>query len=254
MKRILLVVGLMLLGRTASAAPPLGWPGDTWPCTSPATGWCLRLQANGASTIALRLEGIGPSGGGYASSDSGVAFRTVSTSGTPLTAFSQSGRGFEVTSQLNDGVYAQTQVGTRSSVVARQLAGATFPGFWTDGVNWSYAYNIHSDPDYKHLRGANPYGLAAVLKLKPASYVLRGDPTNTRVVGLYADEVEAAMPSAVRVGPNEPDGPDDLDGKPLWKGAKGKKGIDLYQLNVAAIAAIQELEARVKALEANVHP
>ena len=65
---------------------------------------------------------------------------------------------------------------------------------------WSAGYNINSSRSLKRDFAPNPYGAAAVLKLKPVSYVLKADFTNARRVGLVAEEVEAVMPLAVHEG------------------------------------------------------
>jgi hypothetical protein len=69
-------------------------------------------------------------------------------------------------------------------------------------------------------------------RLKPVIYVLKNDPTGKRQLGLIADEVDPWYPEVVEY---------DEDGKPA--------GIDYSRLVIPLIEKIQELEARLEALE-----
>jgi hypothetical protein len=100
------------------------------------------------------------------------------------------------------------------------------------------AYNIASDYRLKEAVQPLSSGLARVSALKPSIYKWKVDGSNGE--GFLAHELADVVPFAVT---GEKDAVD-ADGKPAYQ------GVDLSKLVPILVAAIQELTARVKTLEA----
>jgi hypothetical protein len=265
-----LIVGT--LAGEAKAAPPLGWPGDTWPCSVPTT-FCLKLIASGSTPYALILEGQGNSNGGYsAASGAGIGFTTRAVSGTSLTAFSQTGLGFDVVSQLNNGINAATQSASKVAVFSQNTAGGTALIAATSGTTAGaaavYAQNFNasswaiyadgrtyapggiwtsSDRSLKKDIADSTVGLSAVLKLRPVTWAWKDAKRIGPLRGFVADEVATVLPEMV--------------GDKVEEDGSVTKVIRVDALVPVLIKALQEehqlvvaLEARMAAIEGAVLP
>jgi hypothetical protein len=106
----------------------------------------------------------------------------------------------------------------------------------TSGTSTSYV----TSSDYRLKNSVLPMitGLATVSALKPVTYKWNAD--NSDGEGFIAHELQAVIPHAVT---GEKDAVD-ADEKPIHQ------GVDYSKIVVHLVAAIQELKARVEALEA----
>jgi hypothetical protein len=100
------------------------------------------------------------------------------------------------------------------------------------------SYNISSDRRLKENITPLKTGLASVLSLKPSQYNYKTDPT-TSIQGFIADELQQVVPHAVTGEVNAID----KDGKPIYQ------GVDASFLIPFLVSAIQELNAKITALE-----
>ena len=103
----------------------------------------------------------------------------------------------------------------------------------------SVAYNVGSDYRLKYNLQNMFGGIATISALQPITYNWISD--NSQGEGFIAHELQAVIPLAVT---GEKDAID-ADGKPLYQ------GVDYSKIVVHLVAAIQELSAKVAALEAN---
>jgi len=94
----------------------------------------------------------------------------------------------------------------------------------------AYGFFTYSDGRYKEVLGFVDKGLARVMALRPVTFYWRDDTTQVQV-GFLAQEVERAIPEAVRVTTDS------------------LKGIDYVAVVGTLVRAMQELYARVEALE-----
>jgi hypothetical protein len=101
------------------------------------------------------------------------------------------------------------------------------------------SYNVSSDRRLKENIIPLTTGLASVLALKPSQYNYKADFT-TSIQGFIADELQQVVPHAVSGEANAVD----EDGKPIYQ------GVDASFLIPFLVSAIQELNAKVTALEA----
>jgi hypothetical protein len=99
-------------------------------------------------------------------------------------------------------------------------------------------YNVSSDRRLKENITPLTTGLASVLALKPSQYNYKADPT-TSIQGFIADELQQVVPHAVSGKTNAVD----KDGKPVYQ------GVDASFLIPFLVSAIQELNAKITALE-----
>lgn len=99
----------------------------------------------------------------------------------------------------------------------------------TNGVYAAF-YQTSSDIRLKSDITESPYGLSAVLELRPVKYIKGG----RKEVGLIAQEVETIIPEMVHTNPDE----------------EGMKSINYPQLVSVLIKAVQELKAEVDTLKA----
>ena len=88
-----------------------------------------------------------------------------------------------------------------------------------------------------------PYGLDAVKQLQPIAYVRKDDPDQTKRLGFGAQTTKAIVPEAVYDTREELEGEDP---------AETKLAMDYTTLIPVLVKAIQELEAKVASLEAQV--
>jgi hypothetical protein len=100
------------------------------------------------------------------------------------------------------------------------------------------SYNVSSDRRLKENIVPLTTGLASVLALKPSQYNYKADPT-TSIQGFIADELQQIVPHAVTGETNAVD----KDGKPIYQ------GVDASFLIPFLVSAIQELNAKITALE-----
>jgi hypothetical protein len=100
------------------------------------------------------------------------------------------------------------------------------------------SYNVSSDRRLKENITPLTTGLASVLALKPSQYNYKADPT-TLIQGFIADELQQIVPHAVSGEANAVD----KDGKPVYQ------GVDASFLIPFLVSAIQELNAKITALE-----
>lgn len=94
----------------------------------------------------------------------------------------------------------------------------------------AFGFLTYSDERYKEVLGAVDGGLVAVMALRPVSFYWKDDATQTQV-GFIAQEVERVIPEAVRLTTDS------------------LKGIDYGAIVATLVRAMQELHARVEALE-----
>ena len=104
----------------------------------------------------------------------------------------------------------------------------------------STAYNTSSDYRLKENVVAMTGATARLKQLAPKRFNFIAD-ANTTVDGFLAHEVQSVVPEAITGTHNEVDN----DGNPVYQ------GIDQSKLVPLLVATIQELEARIAALESN---
>ena len=100
------------------------------------------------------------------------------------------------------------------------------------------SYNVSSDRRLKENIAPLTSGLSTVLNLKPSQYNYIADPEE-QIQGFIADELQEIVPHAVNGEKNAVD----KDGKPIYQ------GVDASFLIPFLVSAIQELNAKVTALE-----
>ena len=104
----------------------------------------------------------------------------------------------------------------------------------------SVAYNTSSDYRLKENVSYTWDATTRLKQLKPARFNFIADDTNTLVDGFLAHEVSSVVPEAITGTKDAVD----ADGNPEYQ------GIDQSKLVPLLIKTIQELEARITALEA----
>ena len=225
-------------------------------------GGNLAGAAGGAMTTGSKNTLIGS----YSGNQGGLDIRTASNyivlsdgDGNPRGIFDGSGRFFVgVTSttfssqeifEAKGLSYLWSLTGVTTLVVSNNGTGSqTYQSFYlgngatitgsisTNGTTTSY--NITSDRRLKENIVPLTTGLSSILSLKPSEYNYIADPS-TQIQGFIADELQAVVPHAVTGEANAVD----EDGKPIYQ------GVDASFLIPHLVSAIQELNAKITALE-----
>jgi hypothetical protein len=157
-----------------------------------------------------------------------VAYGSITTNGAYFGAFNQ-------WSLTSDSTYVNRN-GTDGAVFSFYKAGTAVGSISVTTTLTSY--NVSSDRRLKENIAPLTTGLASVLSLKPRQYNYKADPT-TSIQGFIADELQQVVPHAVS---GESNGVD-VNGKPVYQ------GVDVSFLIPHLVSAIQELNAKVTALE-----
>lgn len=111
--------------------------------------------------------------------------------------------------------------------------------------------NVGSDRRIKENIKAIPYGLDAILKMNPVQYNLIGVPSSDVSLGLIAQDVKKIIPEIVSVeNTSDRNGQDVRVADPSLP--KGMHSIRYGDLIPVLIKAIQELEEKIRVLEAEV--
>ena len=118
------------------------------------------------------------------------------------------------------------------------LTGGTFRGSITNNNNTAVAYNTTSDHRLKENVTADWDATTRLKQLNPVRFNFIADADRT-VDGFLAHEVQSVVPEAITGTHNEVD----ADGNPIYQ------GIDQSKLVPLLVKTIQELEARITALE-----
>ena len=118
------------------------------------------------------------------------------------------------------------------------LTGGTFRGSITNNNNTAVAYNTTSDHRLKENVTADWDATTRLKQLNPVRFNFIADADRT-VDGFLAHEVQSVVPEAITGTHNEVD----ADGNPVYQ------GIDQSKLVPLLVKTIQELEARIVALE-----
>ncbi|WP_299379528.1 tail fiber domain-containing protein, partial [uncultured Kiloniella sp.] len=113
--------------------------------------------------------------------------------------------------------------------------GGTQRGYWNSTSLYVNDLRQMSDRRAKKKIKDSPYGLKELLQLRPRKYIVKAN--GTIEIGFIAQEVEEIMPEFV----------DDGKGS---KSSKGMKSLKYAKMVAVMTKAIQELEARVRELEA----
>ena len=150
-----------------------------------------------------------------------------------------SGKGHYFTSNSNSYYQRWSAASTSTSYFAEFYNPNSFVGaISTNGSSTSYATS--SDHRLKENVDYTWDATTRLKQLKPARFNFKADDTNTFVDGFIAHEVSSIVPEAVT---GEKDAVDD-DGNAVYQ------GIDQSKLVPLLVKTIQELEARIAALEA----
>ena len=154
------------------------------------------------------------------SADGGLQIRPNLTNGAPQLAFKRAATG-------------------NSSTIMAFVDGSTGKGSITYD-NTGTNYNETSDYRLKENVVLISDGITRLKTLKPSRFNFIDDETNTLRDGFIAHEVSSIVPEAVTGEKDEVDS----DNKPVYQ------GIDHSKLVPLLVAAVQELTAKVEALEA----
>lgn len=130
------------------------------------------------------------------------------------------------------GVAAATA--NRKFISFRAAAGVTEVGSVSISTS-AVAYNTASDERLKTFLGPSRYGLNAILAIDLRDYYWNNDEAQTLRTGVSAQQLFGVYPEAVKVGGDDPD-------KEPW-------AVDYSKLTPPIIKAIQELAAKIAALE-----
>jgi hypothetical protein len=150
-----------------------------------------------------------------------------------------SGKGHYFTSNSNSYYQRWSAASTSTSYFVEFYNPNSFVGaISTNGSSTSYATS--SDHRLKENVDYTWDATTRLKQLKPARFNFKADDTNTLVDGFIAHEVSSVVPEAVT---GEKDAVDD-DGNAVYQ------GIDQSKLVPLLVKTIQELEARIAALEA----
>jgi hypothetical protein len=191
-------------------------PADTVTTITSPAATALTIQSAGTTAMTIDTSqnvGIGTTTGGYRLHVNGGGADTVNISNATFS----SGSYF-----IRFGVGSGT--GTNVGYISYNGSGVT--------------YSTTSDYRLKHSVTPMTTGLAAVAALKPVTYKWNAD--NSDGEGFIAHELQSVIPHAVT---GDKDAIDE-------EGNIKPQGVDYSKIVVHLVAAIQELEARLAALEA----
>jgi hypothetical protein len=164
---------------------------------------------------------------------------TLDSSGDFLVGKTNSGSSGVGSVVFGSGTFQSTMAGTSTNfhAIFANNSGTTVGSITSSGS--TTAYNTSSD--YRLKENVEPMqgALATIAQLKPVTYTWKSDGSAGQ--GFIAHELQAVVPDAVT---GEKDAVD-ADGKPQYQ------GVDTSFLVATLVKAIQELTARVAALEAN---
>jgi len=209
----------------------------------------LHLSGSSSSQIRYRVNNTNASGfcGLYAVNDNsvGVAVQMFGSSGT----IANKGRirtdgstsGLVVDAGGSNPLTLQTADIDRVTVSSSGTVTISNLGTGTVYSNSGLLTNTNpSDSTLKNSIQDYKYGLAEILQLQPKTYYYNSDSTKSSLkYGFLAQEVQQVMPTVIRkLEPNNPD---------------SKLGLESDGIYVAMVKAIQQLEARVKELEAKLN-
>lgn len=205
---------------------------------------------NSSPVLALRIVSGGSVFIGPNASDTTRRLHVVdATSGVSIVRFQSTGGGASNhVLRLDGGDNATT--GSKFSVFHRP--DGTEIGSISQNAAGTVIYNITSDVRLKTDIEDSPFGLAEVLQIKPRQFRYRSDVSGRLMQGFIAQELFPVFPDAVSVGANAKDcdcdmqknkehDPDCFNSNP-W-------GVDYGRLTPLIVKAVQELAARVAALE-----
>jgi|DEB0MinimDraft_6_1074348.scaffolds.fasta_scaffold07704_2 hypothetical protein len=239
---------------------------------SGATGRLVDIKDNSSNTI-FYVGNAGTVGINTTSTSSQFAVRTPSLTG-PCVGLVQTelanteGVGWQVVGYKNGGavrqcvagVYKHSGITEACAYLFIESANSANNHLWFDDssilrtggllslVGTTGGTVIGTQTSDERLKDIEPdfgYGLEQVKALKPIAYVRKDDPEQVRRIGFGAQTTQPIVPEAVYDTREEIEGEDPLE---------TKLAMDYATLIPVLVKAIQELEAKVASLEAQVTP
>lgn len=256
---------------TVTITPTVGNEALRVQAKSGATGALVEIERNGGAPI-VRVNNNGTVGINSTSTgfDLHITNRNATTSGTTVCAVQSAIADTEsvafnaigyksggATRQATIGLYKHSGITEACAYLFIESANSLNNHLWFDdsailrtGGNISLVGTTGgtvigtqtSDERVKEIDPAGlPYGLDTVKQLKPIAYVRKDDPDQTKRLGFGAQTTKAIVPEAVYDTREELEGEDP---------AETKLAMDYTTLIPVLVKAIQELEAKVASLEA----
>jgi hypothetical protein len=223
----------------------------------------MTFATNGAER--MRIDSSGNVSVGTATATGKITVYSISTTSAVYGYGTVSGYGIQGIGAGNYGVYGQTQNNVYGGVLGYSQSGSAFGivGYQTYGLYTNSSINVNgtvyaSDSRLKENKVPISGALGKLNLLNPVSFDWKADSSRGISMGsvpvpdfgLIAQEVELVMPEVVFESTTPPRPQEITSPLSLEEQMESHKGVDYSRFIPFLIAAIQELSAKVAALEA----